>query len=347
VVALPDGLTNNACGATLTVQGTLSSSGTSASESATLNADTHFVVTQTPANFRPLDARDPAANCASGAVGCTVGFQTELAMGQVPVVVAVVPAPDAPPAAWLPGTSTNYTPPTCGPGAAAGTNGCAPAFDPDYVFDPTLNQALVVRPNGQDDQDRPQLRQHHERRLSAAKSLGASASMSAQTLAAQVVAHEAGHWMQQNHALRPGCGGWIAGGKPSVLDWYDFTLPSSSQPPSDTVLIGLFDQYDKKQKRLHDMVECRPGGPTPRTLVTTANGLNPPMPVYSALVDPPVTPASIVSVDNLQYELMDWTPNFALANPAQWHFDLVNLNALCGQNPCPQGSRGQNLCSGQ
>ena len=66
------------------------------------------------------------------------------------------------------------------------------------------------------------------------------------------------------------------------------------------------------------------------------------MQVYSANINPPASQTSTVLVQNIQYELMDFTPNSALANPWQWHFDPVNLNALCAKNPCPQP--GAPLC---
>jgi hypothetical protein len=74
--------------------------------------------------------------------------------------------------------------------------------------------------------------------------------------------------------------------------------------------------------------------------ITVVKNLAPDMPVYS--LGMPDTQNGSVLVENLQYELMDWTPNLAMADATQWHFDPAHLKALCAMNPCP--TPGPTLC---
>jgi GH18 family chitinase len=168
--------------------------------------------------------------------------------------------------------------------------------------------------------------------------------MSPDILTAEVVAHETGHWFQQNHSQRQNCCVYTAG-KASGLDWAHFALDGSH--PAN-VLIGL-EQYKNgsRQKTPLDKMAC--SSTTPKATTTTVKGVTPPMPVYNvgdtSDFTPNPTSASTLTVWNLQYELMDWTPNFTLADPTQWHFDPANLNALCAQNPCPPAYSGTNVCT--
>jgi hypothetical protein len=174
------------------------------------------------------------------------------------------------------------------------------------------------------------------------------------TWAAQVVAHETGHWFQQNHSLRlqtipptippapAGCCTFVAGGKVSNLNWSTFTIPGGSTS-SGTVLIGLEQYPNGSREVLRDSVSYCSSGSAP-TQVDILKNVSPPMPVYSATVSPNATPTSTLLVQNLQFELMDWTPNSQIVNPLQWHFDPANLNALCVQSPCPTQWQGTKLC---
>ena len=229
----------------LTIQGTGSGSTYSwpSQINASIDASAQFVMTQTPSDFRPMDARDPAANCPGFSPGsgtsdnCHITYQVELAgprQGELagprtgPMMAAMAPdrkvqrqaqncaspgrtlsaarfsalppvakdhslssqvspftpgrpfpgaavqsgarlaglagqrpqpkdvptlaaftatyhfsltlptAAGGPPATWLPGTSTNYTPPN------TDLNGP----DPDYVLETTTNPSLVVASDG-------------------------------------------------------------------------------------------------------------------------------------------------------------------------------------------------------
>ncbi|MBZ5723594.1 MAG: hypothetical protein LAP87_01220 [Acidobacteriia bacterium] len=170
-------------------------------------------------------------------------------------------------------------------------------------------------------------------------------TMSPGTLLAQVLAHETGHWLQQNHSQRQACCTFATGGKPSSLDWYRFTLDRTS----GNILVGQEEYRNGSRQNLPtDSVACglSTKGPLP-TPKTTLTSLTPPMPVYDrgspTSYNPEVTPVSTLTVQNMQYELMDWTPNYTIADPTQWHFDPANLNALCAKNPCPAQSSGKNL----
>jgi hypothetical protein len=166
---------------------------------------------------------------------------------------------------------------------------------------------------------------------------------------AQAVAHETGHWFQQNHSQRQGCCTFAVGGRASGLDWFHFTFNGNN--PSSDILIGL-EQYPNRsrQNTPRDRVACSTVGST--VTETAVRNVSPPMVVYKVgtskdfdpTPDPPMDYGSTLFVLNLQYELMDWTPNLTLANPTQWHFDPANLKALCAKNPCPPEDSGANLC---
>jgi hypothetical protein len=168
-------------------------------------------------------------------------------------------------------------------------------------------------------------------------------TLSPDILTAEVVAHETGHWFQQNHSQRQNCCAYTAG-KASGLDWYHFTI--NGDLPS--VLIGL-EQYKNGSRQTAPLDKMACGSSAPQATTTTVKGVTPPMPVYNvgyaSGFTPNPTSASTLAVWNLQYELMDYTPNFTLADPTQWHFDPANLNALCAQNPCPPAYGGTNVCT--
>jgi hypothetical protein len=165
-------------------------------------------------------------------------------------------------------------------------------------------------------------------------------TMPAMTLAAEVIAHETGHWFQQNHAARPGCCTFVSGGQPSGLNWTTYTTDSQKN-----VLVGI-EAYPNNSRQLTpvDQLECgfSPGPQeSPIRIVKNLPGA-PDMRVYT-LGAPQLDPSvQGVIVDYLQYELMDWTPNMSLADRTQWHFDPSNLKALCAMNPCPVP--GKTLC---
>jgi len=110
----------------------------------------HFSLTQTPAEFRPQDARDDgtAATCAAyGENNCYVTFNAQLtapfdcsrdAAWDLNPVFQFTLEHTAKQPAWLPGTSTNYTPP--GTDLSLARNGP----DPDYVFEPRNNPGLAA-----------------------------------------------------------------------------------------------------------------------------------------------------------------------------------------------------------
>jgi hypothetical protein len=168
-----------------------------------------------------------------------------------------------------------------------------------------------------------------------------------ETLLAKVVAHETGHWYQQNHAQRPACCTFAPGGKASSIDWSTFTFPGNALT-SETFLIGLqtYDNKTRQNPKPTDSVTCAASG-TPRKDDPHSTGQNG-MPVYTK---GPLTSTNgssyslsryaTIAVNTIQNELMDWTTNFAIGNPLQWHFDPANLADLCAQNPCPQAKRNQ------
>jgi hypothetical protein len=166
-------------------------------------------------------------------------------------------------------------------------------------------------------------------------------TMSPMTLAAEIIAHETGHWFQQNHAARPGCCTFVSGGQPSSLNWTTYTTDSQGR-----VLVGI-EAYpnDSRQLTPVDQLECgfSPGPQeSPIRVVKNLPGA-PDMRVYT-LGAPQLDPSVHgIIVNYLQYELMDWTPNMTLADRTQWHFDPSNLKALCVMNPCPVP--GKTLCN--
>lgn len=91
-LVLPADMSQN--GGTLTLQVSSVGDGTFASMSATLYGDIQVVMTQTPADFRPMDARDQASNCPAFDPAnptndnCHITYQVELAL---PMMVCMAP----------------------------------------------------------------------------------------------------------------------------------------------------------------------------------------------------------------------------------------------------------------
>jgi len=166
-------------------------------------------------------------------------------------------------------------------------------------------------------------------------------TMTPTTLTAEVIAHETGHWFQQNHDQRPNCCALQAGAKASQLNWQTYTTQGSGN--SIAYLVGLVPYpYGSRSHTPMDTLACSGGQPQATSTIVTNLAPNPNMTVYT--FNRPNTATGGVVVWNLLYELMDWTPSFSLANPTQWHFDPANRNALCAMNPCPTQWQGPTLC---
>jgi hypothetical protein len=121
--------------------------GTQVSFSPLAATEPHFVMTQTPASFRPRDARDTAADCTHHDGDCHPSFAASL-IGVMRSEDADPPytpllttfnfqlgLPSAANGKWLKGTSTNFTPVRQPPDDEN---------SPDYIFEKTsaINQAL-------------------------------------------------------------------------------------------------------------------------------------------------------------------------------------------------------------
>ena len=164
---------------------------------------------------------------------------------------------------------------------------------------------------------------------------------------AQTLAHETGHWFGELHPARTVTYQVF----PTPLPWGFYEFPDNTLLFSPTILVGLQQTTE-------------PGLPTPQP--GCPGGMPDPCPVYirqrewaehvrypgvgsgifQTLNALGVTVAAVpftnvkagktlpYTVETMQNEIMDWRANHTLTSPAQWHFDLANLNTFCGKNPC-------------
>jgi hypothetical protein len=80
-------------------------------------------------------------------------------------------------------------------------------------------------------------------------------TMTPAILTAQTIAHETGHWFQQNHAQRPNCCALQAGIKPSRLNWQTYTTQGSGNLLA--YLVGLVPYpYGSRSHTPMDSAAC-------------------------------------------------------------------------------------------